>query len=157
MIPLYLLLVGCITDPYIIPLKDDVSEVESPADTDVVADSDVVNLDTDIEDTVPDPIVDTDDTDVIVDTDVPVPPVYDESTHPTMDTDGNPLYPTIPLDFQDTGLEPATTTGTLEDCNIPDDFMLRVYTDMDQDGFGTNSPGVGHPIDSNLEITSTAL
>lgn len=145
MIPLYLLLVGCIMDPHIIPLKDDVSEVESPADTDV-ADSDVTNLDTDIKDTVPDPIVNTDDTDVIVDTDVPVPPVYDESTHPSMDADGNPLYPTIPLDFQDTGLEPATTTGTLEDCNIPDDFMLVTYVDIDQDGYGSEDYIDGFPL-----------
>lgn len=85
-------------------------------------------------------------------------PIDTDIQHPTMDTYGNPLYPTVPEDFTDTGVVPLGVPGTIEDCNIPDDFMLVTYVDLDQDGFGSDPYSTWwdtYDCDENFYIFST--
>jgi hypothetical protein len=151
-----LLLLGCVVDVPLIGLSPTVHETETPVYYNFNPVHQTTNspIEPVTEDTI-EPDIDPEPVDTVSEPIENIDTVYDETTHPTMDSDGAPLYPTIPLDFQDTGIAPVTTTGTLEDCNIPDDFMLVTYEDLDQDGFGSlpyrNWPDV--PCSANFQIT----
>jgi hypothetical protein len=125
---------ACVT-PYVTALPDKAPE---PSGEDTVPTQ--VTTPVSDEGTTPEEVVDETD----VDTDTTETDTQDTEIevidHPTMDENGNPLYPTIPDDFEDTGVAPPSvpgSPGTLSDCNIPDDFMLVTYFDLDQDGYGS--------------------
>lgn len=135
-----LLLAACVVDLYVDDQDPRVHESENITITDADTHPDLPGHGATDEDPVP-PIT-TDDTDattvVVGDTDAPAVGDDTDVVHPTMDEFGNPLYPTLDPTFEETGvMPPDTVEGTLEDCNIPDDFMLVTYVDFDQDGFGT--------------------
>ena len=135
-----ILALGCNLDYAITDTKEPVHEVD--VDTAIITEESDAPLNTMDSDSVDapqdDPVLPTDSDTYpetpVLETDVPA-----DTDHPTMDEFGNPLYPIINPDFEDTGVAPdPSVSRSLEDCNIPDDFMLVTYVDFDQDGFGAD-------------------
>lgn len=121
---LMMMLLGCF-EYGLHSLHNDVAEAET-----ILEDTGVKSLDENqdsdsVEEPQEDPILLTD-TDAYpepsdVDTDAPA-----DTDHPTMDEFGNPLYPIINPDFEDTGVAPdPRVSRSLEDC----------FSDNDGDGY----------------------